>query len=438
MRSSYVIIAMLAVACYRAYNLFYPSEPCENDPPIELITSLGGVVREFSWDACHVFSLEFSDARHKFRKAARKAGIKGASIPVLMDDGTDDSPLTTDIAILKGDLPGVLVHSSATHGVEGYAGSAIQLALLQKGVLPPPEERPTIVLVHAVNPSGMKNYRRFNENNVDLNRNAISNFEDFLKTRDPNIANYDDFRNLAAPERKPTAWWDGTLGFWCNAIPALATHGYVALKRVLVAGQYHHPQGIFYGGTKQETSIEKLLEFVTEEERQILAPIGKKDPVVWIDVHTGLGPFGLDTVVTEKPLSSEEMEKWFPTAYHRLTPEVKNTGAMNGYDLVKGPLMSLIYETSEKTALSLTQEFGTLPGVLVARAIILENMMYQYGEEQGKRTLGRSWLQAAFYPQSTQWRASIVRRGVSLALQSLDYILANQNQQGSQEETIAT
>lgn len=425
MKTRSVIIAMLAVASYRVYHRFYPYEPCEADPPIPLAFDLGGSIKEFSWDACHVFSLEYTDARHKFRQASRKAKAQVASLPIVMDDGTDDSPLTMDMAILKGELPGVLIHSSATHGVEGYSGSAIQLALLQEGVLPLPEERPTVVLVHAVNPNGMKNYRRFNENNVDLNRNGISNFEEFLKNRDPNIAGYDNFRDFTAPQNKPTAWWDATVGFWYRAVPLLLQHGYVALKRVLVAGQYHHPQGIFYGGTKREQSIEQLIAFATDPKREILAPIGKKEPVVWIDVHTGLGPSGMDTIVSEKPLMPDEMEKWFPTAYNRLTPEVKSTGAMDGYELVQGPLPSFVFEASHNTALPMTQEFGTLPGVLVARALILENMMYHYGDEEGRRTLGRRWMQGAFYPQSTAWRASIVQRGVSLALESIEYIKAN-------------
>jgi hypothetical protein len=341
-----------------------------------------------------------------------------------MDDGSEDSPLTMDIAIFRGDLPGVLVHTSGMHGVEGYAGSAIQLALLQDGVLPPPEKRPTIVMVHAVSPSGMKNYRRFNENNVDLNRNAISNFEEFLKTRHPNIAGYDDFRYMTAQERKPSFWWDGTIGFWIKALPAFFRHGYVTLKRVLVAGQYHHPKGIFYGGNKQERSIEGLMDFVTDEERGILAPLREAGPIVWIDVHTGLGPFGMDTVVSEKIISAEEMTKWFATAYRLLTPEEKNTGAMDGYELSKGTLPSLVYEVTNKTALALTQEFGTLPGLLVARAFILENMMYHFGDDEGRRSLGRPWLQAAFYPQSSLWRSSIIQRGVAIVLQSIDYISA--------------
>ena len=424
MKSSYVIIAMLAITCYRAYHLFYPTESCHVNPSIRLNLTVAGTLHEFSWDACHVYSLEYTDARDKFRTAARRMGAEAASIPVVLDDGTEDSPLTIDIAILRGNLPGVLIHTSGTHGVEGYAGSAIQLALLQEGVLPPREKRPTVVLVHAVNPSGMKEYRRCNENNVDLNRNAISNFEEFLAGRPPNVAGYEDFRYMTSPERSPSRWWDATLGFWMNALPAIYRNSYVQLKRVLVAGQYHHPKGVFFGGQKMERSLEGLMDFVTGEERGLLTPLGVGGRVVWVDVHTGLGPFGMDTVVSEKDMSPEEMSKWFPTVHRLLPPDSRNVGAMDGYELVKGMLPTFVYETTKKTALALTQEFGTLPGVLVARSLILENMIHHYGDDEGRRTLGRQWLQAAFYPQSSLWRSSIVQRGVALALQSIDYIAA--------------
>jgi len=86
---------------------------------------------------------------------------------------------TTDIAVLAGSGPGLVVHSSGVHGVEGFAGSGIQIAILSNFSAEAAEARsadpdaPTIVLVHAVNPFGMAHFRRFNENNVDLNRNAL-------------------------------------------------------------------------------------------------------------------------------------------------------------------------------------------------------------------------------------------------------------------------
>jgi hypothetical protein len=183
------VVVLLSVGIYQFHALYLSITPCADDPPI-----VGASSSHYSWDACHVFSLEYAEARDKFRAAAQQVNAEMYSLPILVDDdgnGTDSMvSLTTDIAILKGNRPGIIIHSSATHGVEGYAGSAIQLAILAQGVLPN-DDRPTIMFTHAVNPYGMKHYRRFNEHNVDLNRNAILNFKQFLQNRHPNIAGYD-------------------------------------------------------------------------------------------------------------------------------------------------------------------------------------------------------------------------------------------------------
>jgi len=62
---------------------------------------------------------------------------------------------------------------SGIHGIEGFAGSAVQLALLDKWNRGELDGKPTIVLVHVMNPFGMANWRRWNENSVDLNRNLL-------------------------------------------------------------------------------------------------------------------------------------------------------------------------------------------------------------------------------------------------------------------------
>jgi hypothetical protein len=61
------------------------------------------------------------------------------------------------------------------------------------------------VAIHAVNPFGFAFGRRWNENNVDLNRNALLTQEEWdkVKSRDANIAGYQDFNSLFNPPRKP-------------------------------------------------------------------------------------------------------------------------------------------------------------------------------------------------------------------------------------------
>jgi hypothetical protein len=141
-------------------------------------------------------------------KTAEEAGADLFFLPVVDELGTD-------VAVLKGagSPERFLIHLSGIHGVEGYAGSAIQSASLKylgeqynknkqdKEEFKTSNEEedveqeendvysPTIVFVHAMNPYGFANNRRVNEDNVDLNRNFLTE-DDFVaaRARDPNYA----------------------------------------------------------------------------------------------------------------------------------------------------------------------------------------------------------------------------------------------------------
>ncbi len=49
-----------------------------------------------------------------------------------------------------------------------------------------------VLLIHSVNPYGMRHHRRTNENNVDLNRNVLGGFAE-LRSRHPNECHYVEF-----------------------------------------------------------------------------------------------------------------------------------------------------------------------------------------------------------------------------------------------------
>ena len=117
------------------------------------------------------FSADYATARKRFLSAAEAAG---ETCSLCLDAaGPEGSPLTIDIACLGSPAPErALLHTSGMHGVEGFAGSAIQLALLQRPLSLPPDG--AVVLVHGLNPYGMAWLRRVNENNVDLNRNFLT------------------------------------------------------------------------------------------------------------------------------------------------------------------------------------------------------------------------------------------------------------------------
>ena len=69
-----------------------------------------------------------------------------------------------------------LILSIGLHGIEGYVGHSCLKTFWSEliSTLKPSTE---IIIYHGLNPFGMKNYRRTNENNIDLNRNfSINNF----------------------------------------------------------------------------------------------------------------------------------------------------------------------------------------------------------------------------------------------------------------------
>src|SRR5581483_1033981 len=81
------------------------------------------------------FSSDFSTARQRFRHALGHAGGTLHSLPIDAK-GPQGEELTIDIGWFGPERPRrALLHSSGLHGVEAFAGSAIQIRLL--GDLPP-------------------------------------------------------------------------------------------------------------------------------------------------------------------------------------------------------------------------------------------------------------------------------------------------------------
>ena len=265
-------LSVYAYHVYRFYSKYYDSTPCGKDPPIEVDGVWFLENKEYLFrESCSLFSTEYFEAREKFRNAVQKHNATTSSNlelwSSLIVEGDDASTsLTMDVAVLPGNTKelGTIVHSSGTHGIEGYAGSAIQLALLELFTSTKDMDRPTIVMVHGVNPVGMKEYRRCNENNVDLNRNGIiiseegnQSFRDFVNKRDPNVAGYDTLRHVFVPEMDiertsdEMPLYDSTIGFFASLIPALAKYGFPTLKKGIVAGK----SNIWYLCASKECSV---------------------------------------------------------------------------------------------------------------------------------------------------------------------------------------
>src|SRR5262249_21666791 len=139
------------------------------------------------------FSQTYAEARQKFLAAAHAAGLQVGSHDH-PSRGRDGEPLAMDVVRLGPvDAAGLLVISSACHGVEGFCGSGVQVSLLGDAPFIDAVERSgsAVLLIHALNPYGFSWWRRTTQENVDLNRN----FCDFSQPLPMNTA-YDEMADL--------------------------------------------------------------------------------------------------------------------------------------------------------------------------------------------------------------------------------------------------
>ena len=342
--------------------------------------------------AARYFSPDYATARSRFRQGSKAAGGRLTSMQ-LDAEGPAGEDLTIDIAWFGSEQPReVLLHSSGLHGVEAFAGSAIQLQLLDQGLPVIPEDC-ALVLVHVINPYGMAWLRRFNENNVDLNRNFLGPNEDYSGAPE----GYPEFDSFLNPPSPPS--WDL---FYPRAGWLIARYGMPTLKQVLAGGQYEYPKGLFFGGKALEEGPQKVQAFA----RAHLQPAER---VVIVDVHTGLGPFGVDTLFVHAGDEGSpvylEMKRAFGERVASLDPE-----RGPGYR-IKGAYDTMYSRVLQGDKVSfLTQEFGTDDVVDVLYALREENRWHHYGGGGIDHPTKRD-LKEAFAPDDDSWRTTVLQRG---------------------------
>lgn len=140
------------------------------------------------------FSATYAEAREKFVAAANRSGGQMASIQH-PEPGPNGCALTTDVAGFgPRNAERVLVLLSATHGVEGFAGSGAQVDWLTRDEAANLPAGVSVLLIHAPNPYGFAWLRRVTHENVDLNRNWI----DFSQPL-PDNSGYEELAGRSVP-----------------------------------------------------------------------------------------------------------------------------------------------------------------------------------------------------------------------------------------------
>lgn len=349
------------------------------------------------------FATSYREARAKFLQACAGLGLAVQSHPHPLP-GREGEALAMDVArIGAADAERLLLVSSACHGVEGYCGSGVQLALLSdagwRDALA--ASGTALLLVHGLNPHGFSWMRRVTNEGVDLNRN----WHDFSAPLPPNPG-YDELADALVPATwPPTPANEARLAAWTQQ------HGERAFQAAVSQGQYRHPQGLFFGGTAPTWSQQTLRQVLREHARRCRQ-------LAWIDVHTGLGPSGHG----EKIFAGDNDAATVARAKRWWGAEVTTTfdGSSSS-----APLTGLMHnvvaqECAQAQYTGIALEYGTQPIPAVIGALRADHWLAMHPEAPTEQAQAiRQQMLAAFFTDTPAWKQAIVEQGLAACRQAL-------------------
>ncbi|MFZ5755698.1 MAG: DUF2817 domain-containing protein [Pseudomonadota bacterium] len=349
-----------------------------------------------------LFAADHAGARARFAVLAKRSGAVRESYPHPLP-GPGGEALTTDTAWLgPPDAARVLVLQSGLHGVEAFAGSAMQCdALTQFPAAQLPADT-AILYIHAINPWGFAWLRRCNEDGIDLNRNFID-FERPL----PANETYDAVADALVPvDARAAAVADARLD-------ALRVQlGQAAYEAVVSRGQYRHPHGFYYGGTAPSWSRRTLAGIVARHDL-------RRREVVHVDLHTGIGPYGHGELICDHLPDSTGVR----TARRLFGPSVTEPHRGNSVSGVKDGLVDSWWERELGDRLCfVTLECGTESFAGMIAALRADHILHAAGpvnwSDSGVQRV-KSALRDHFCPPRRDWRQLVLFRARQVIAQAL-------------------
>ena len=350
-----------------------------------------------------IFPDSYQESRQRFQNLARQKNWRVETL-VMRQTGPEGEELAIDVAFSPNEQADRrLVISSGIHGVEGFFGAAVQFAALDEWIDELPDHV-SCLFIHAVNPFGYAHLRRFNEENVDPNRNFLFGDHEFSGAPD-GFAKLDSFLN---PKRPPNPLEP----FYLMSLWKIWRHGLPALKQAIASGQYEYPQGLFFGG-KEPSQSYQLLE---SRFRDWFAGVER---VVHLDFHTGLGKWGECNLLLENALTRSR-EEFLKSQFGEGSYQELATDGV-AYD-AKGGFGGWCHrETGVRDYLFACAEFGTYGPVKVLRGLRAENQAHHWGEPNSTSTRNAKLeLKELFCPASPGWRETVLNRSRELVVKSIE------------------
>ncbi len=349
------------------------------------------------------FSHSYSEARDKFRAAVAHAKVPIEHFVHPTERAPDGSELATDVALFgPEDAGNLLILLSGVHGIEGYAGSGCQVALIERVRFVALPMSTAVLVVHALEPYGFAWDRRVNENNVDINCNAIDATEPPTPTPHYQVLH---------PHLIPTQWQGPARDAAEAAIAAfIAKRGERAYIEAITAGQYAEPDGLSYGGTRLEWATRT---FITIMKRWA----EDKHHIGLIDFHSGPGMVPhAEGMHIHTSLAADEAARarvWFG---------VRATSGEPGVCVAhRGTLTDALAGVSPRAARTPVQlRFDTVEWALMQQCWRAEHWHHRHGEVDSPvgRDIGQA-LRDCFYIDTKEWKARAVHHAEDVVGQAL-------------------
>jgi len=313
--------------------------------------------------------------------------------------GPEGEELVTDTAwIGPREAPRVLVLIGATHGIEGFAGSAVQidqLGLIAEGHVVIPDNT-AVLMIHALTPWGYAWQRRCDADGVDLNRNIV----DFSGPLPENI----DYDRLKA------AFYLADAGQRKIALAEFGQqHGRVALEKAISGGQYSDPSGPFYGGKAPAHGrlvCEDLMRQYSLQQRDLAV----------IDLHTGLGSYGYGEIICDHQPDSAGTR----AAHHWYGDSVALPLLGTSSSVPKTGLLDYAWHAIiNRHSCYVTLEFGTFSTDQLFEILLRDHQLWAQSDNPQARLEHSKVMRHHFCPDDRAWREMVLFRARQVIAQGL-------------------
>jgi hypothetical protein len=294
----------------------------------------------------------------------------------------------------------LLILISGTHGVEGFTGSAVQRYLVDQGL---PVDRTSVLLIHGFNLWGFKNFRRVNENNIDLNRNFVIDRNHFR----PDDTAYSQLNNFLNPQTPANGGLFSHSTFLVRAVMNIMQYSIESLRASILKGQYSFEKGLFYGGINpqaQDLLIDQLVQRYIKTQKKVFL----------IDLHTGYGVRSKLHLLAGRSTdpNSQNLKRIFSEEEIDFSDKKK-------FYAVEGEMLTFFADRIAKKipqaeVVGITFEYGTLDSqktlgsIESLRRMVLENQNFHYPSNETDSSKIKNLYLEMFYPSDSAWRLSVI------------------------------